>query len=170
MPSIPDFQDEITPPAREDFQEELATQQAALRKMIEVYITHTFLDPLKTEPADTQLRTQFARTCVGIQELDRALHEYQRLIEMDRNEAGHFNNIGNVYFLKGAIEEALKSYEQAAELEPDNEEIRSNIDIALRALDKGGVVRKAPEIGPLGKDRTKADEAGMDEDRLYWAE
>jgi tetratricopeptide (TPR) repeat protein len=59
-----------------------------------------------------------------------------------------YNNLGNLYYAKGRIDEAIQHYLMAAEIEPDNYRIYYNLGIAYR---KKGMHDKAREYFQLEK-------------------
>lgn len=70
-------------------------------------------------------------------EYDSALIYYQSIIEEGKTSAALYYNIGNSYYKKGLLAEAILYYERAAQLSPDDVDIKQNLEIAhARTIDK----------------------------------
>src|SRR6266436_615028 len=109
-------------------------------------------------------------------EADIAILEYETVIELDRNEAGAYANLGWCKLLIGSIEEAIPAPERALRLSPrDNRGgnwcarialvplLRSHPDEAILWLKKGGQRQSGATVRsrlpclclwPKGRDRT----------------
>ena len=47
------------------------------------------------------------------------IESYKKAIELDPDDAGAYNNLGNAYRKQGNLTKAIESYEKAIELKPD---------------------------------------------------
>jgi len=65
----------------------------------------------------------------------KALQHYQRVTQLNHGYADIHNNMGVIYYLKKDYKNALKQFETAMELLPDNREIGHRVE-RLRKLVK----------------------------------
>ena len=63
-----------------------------------------------------------------------AIDYYQKLLALQPNIPGAYNNIGHCYFALGKAKSAIKTYRKALEIEPDNIHVLSNMGNAFLAL------------------------------------
>jgi tetratricopeptide (TPR) repeat protein len=169
-PSPPQFEGEIPPPRKEDLQESLTSDRLSLKELMEAFIDRTYVGPLGKRPGDLELRFDLARVYLAIGEYDRAIAEYQRLLEAHADPARVYNNMGIAYFLKGEVWEAAQQFKRAMELDPQDEGIRGNLELSLSALGKEERDALAREMGVSVSGEEKAAEFEVDEESFYWRE
>jgi protein O-mannosyl-transferase len=64
-------------------------------------------------------------------QLDEAVVQYQKALEIDPNYAEAHNNLGAALFQKGQLDEAVVQYQKALEIDPNFVEAHSNLGAAL---------------------------------------
>lgn len=62
----------------------------------------------------------------------------ERAVELRAGHAPSFNNLARAYYQLGLPELAGAAYEEALELDPENEIARSNLDLLLQSAGAGG--------------------------------
>ena len=73
-----------------------------------------------------------------------SLREYEAILSSGMESAELYFNMGNAYFKLGDLPNAILHYEKAKKLSPDDEDIRTNLEIAnLKTVDK---VEAKPEL------------------------
>lgn len=72
----------------------------------------------------------------------RAAELYEQSGEQDGTSAAYFYNLGNAYYKSGVYPRAILNYERALLLDPGNEDVRFNLEMAQ--------ARIADKIEPLG--------------------
>ena len=73
-------------------------------------------------------------------EYDKAIKEYNKIIEKGFESGAIYYNLGNCYFKKGKLGKALLNYEKAKRLIPRDSDLESNYKYA-RSLVKGGFIK-----------------------------
>ena len=85
-------------------------------------------------------------------ELQKAIAEFERAIELDPNNADAYRNLGTVTYRSGRAEDAMTAYEQAVELNPNHGEAYGDLTwvyIELGKLPEAIVAgEKAVELAP----------------------
>ena len=69
---------------------------------------------------------QFAIKSAELQLWNEAIFRWQHILKIEPQNAKVHNNLGVAYEAAGKIDEAIKAYERATELEPDNKFYRFN--------------------------------------------
>jgi SpoIID/LytB domain protein len=103
---------------------------------------------------------RLAEVCRRLGDDDRALESYTRALKKDGSFKGAHWRMARLYAAKGALRNALRKYEQAMGVEPDNEVLRKEAKlVALRAPGEASEARqerrkkweewKAPEETPV---------------------
>jgi tetratricopeptide (TPR) repeat protein len=93
---------------------------------------------------------------------DEAIYRWKRVLEENPRSVSAHNNLGVAYEKKGLWEEALKEYETASKLDPENSYVKYNFDrfkSAREAVKKdreetekdGGIKEKDGEKGGYGQ-------------------
>ena len=167
----PPFAGDASPPGREVMLEEVAQQRAAVEELIDRHIERRYLDPLKVNPDNSSLWLELTRTYVRLGRYEVAIKSAtSRLLDLGGQDAGLLDQLGNVYYLKGELEQAALFYRQAADLAPEDADILRNLGRALAALGKsdGGKVR--PLVDTPSHESLKKGEVEMDENSFYWKE
>lgn len=84
--------------------------------------------------ADTRIINGNAAYTAG--KYDEAIAQYEDLLKTDESAALYYN-LGNAYYKTGKLAAAILNYERAALLDPNNEDIKSNLELAkLQTVDK----------------------------------
>jgi tetratricopeptide (TPR) repeat protein len=78
---------------------------------------------LKQSPDSTPLHLLLASTAIKAGKLDLAAEQYEWLRSKDPNSELAYSSLGDVYQLKGDVNNALKSYEKAREFAPNDPRI-----------------------------------------------
>jgi Flp pilus assembly protein TadD len=68
-------------------------------------------------------------------EVDEAIHQFQKALQIKPNDAEIHNNLGNALLQKGEVDEAITHFQKALQIKPDDAEIHNNLGNAL--LQKG---------------------------------
>jgi len=85
-------------------------------------------------------------------QVDEAMHQYQKALEINPNYDQAYNNLGNALLQKGQVAEAIADFQETLEINPNIEEAHNNLGNALvqeGAVDQGMTqIQKALEINP----------------------
>lgn len=65
---------------------------------------------------------------------DKAVSEYEQLLQTNKQSATVYYNLGNAYFKQGALGHALLNYERAYRLKPSDKDIKANLNFARTQL------------------------------------
>ena len=99
------------------------------------------------DTSKTEAYNRFAIKAAQAQLWNEAVFRWNQVINIDPEDAKAHNNLGVAYEALGNMDEAIASYQQAAELEPSNKYYRLNYRrcrIHLRR--SGGNDEDAPEL------------------------
>lgn len=92
-----------------------------------------------------------------------AIAAYTRVLSAEPNDAGSWNNLGNIYAAQGQVDDAITAFEHAITYRSDSPEIYLNLADVLRRADRAGprlkVARDAARIAP--DNRMVQTELGM---------
>jgi len=99
---------------------------------------------------------------------DEALGSYRRALEGRGGELAEsaVYNMGNCLFMKGDLEGAIEQYKKALKINPNDEDAKHNLELALRRLQENraqpqsGGGEKAPREG--GEEESRGEAAGED--------
>lgn len=72
---------------------------------------------------------------LGMKQVDFALEHFQRLVEIDPNNANSYDSLGDAWLAKGRLEEAIHAYRKALTLDPD---FLASLDHLGKTLEKAG--------------------------------
>ncbi len=76
-------------------------------------------------------------------EYTNAVETYERLVETGFESEALFYNLGNAYYKSGQVGKSILNYERARLLDPDDEDIQQNLEIAgLSTVDRFEVLPK----------------------------
>ncbi len=76
---------------------------------------------------------------------DEAIKQYKSILEEGLESGNLYYNLGNCYFKKGKLGEAIFYYEKARRLTPQDRDLESNYEYA-RSLIKGGTVSRQESL------------------------
>ncbi len=94
---------------------------------------------MQEDPGLAQLHKNAGDHAYRAAQYDEALDAYQRAARFNPALGDDvFLRMGNIHYRRGESLEAMRHWERALELEPDNEIVRSNIDAARRAVASAG--------------------------------
>lgn len=108
----------------------------------------TLRKALELNPDSTDTHLHMGLCWYELERYDEAVAAYERALKCDKKDPAVHYNLGNVYYEKGVrdesyFEKALKQYEKASKLDPDDLKSQNNIaDCCLRL----GKVKKARRI------------------------
>jgi protein O-mannosyl-transferase len=114
-------------------------------------------ETLWTDTLAKNPNTWFGRCNLGVVlfqkgQVDEAVAQYQKALEINPNYVAAHYNLGNALFQKGQLEEALAQYQKAVEINPNDAEAHINLGNALfqnEQLDEAlAQFQKAIEINP----------------------
>lgn len=84
-----------------------------------------------TEPAN-ETAVSAANALAESGHATEAIEVYEQLIAAGAHDSALYFNLGNAYFRTGNLASAVANYERAAELAPRDDDIRANLELALR--------------------------------------
>ena len=91
--------------------------------------------PKRVEPYYNAANAQYR-----MEQYDEALRDYDEALKYadgDLRAQGFFNK-GNVYFTAEQYPEAIESYKEVLRIQPDNEDAKHNLELALSMLPQEG--------------------------------
>jgi protein O-mannosyl-transferase len=103
-----------------------------------------FSSALRAYPGSAQMNMALADVFLSRGEVDRALVSYRASVDIVESPMA-YNNIGNVYAEKGALDKAIEAYERAVELGPEYAEAWSNLGLTARRKGQSGLAVEAFE-------------------------
>ncbi len=87
-----------------------------------------YLTALTNFPQDLSLYSAIALTYHNQQDLDNAILYYQKIIQLDPNQAADaYNNLGNIYYSKQDLDQARQYFQKALQLNPNHPTARQNL-------------------------------------------
>jgi tetratricopeptide (TPR) repeat protein len=87
---------------------------------------------LSRDPNSVISYTIRARAYYELNEFDKAIADCNQAIRLDRNNAGAYNIRGNSYGKKGDYKRAISDWQAAIRINPNLEEAKFNIDLAMQ--------------------------------------
>ncbi len=87
-----------------------------------------YLRALQLRPDDIRALNNLGFTYQAQGEFDKAINMFNRVIELTGGSAVAYNNLASVYYRKGLIDSAEVLWEKALKLDPENAQIRKNLD------------------------------------------
>ena len=91
-------------------------------EVLRLYSTPDTLDtsaPEQTEATDT--------TGVGAEHAEQVIEKVEEMLDIETPSAEVYDHAGDIYFMCGEPEEAIKFWKEALKLEPDNKKIKQKI-------------------------------------------
>ena len=109
------------------------------------------------------------RVYESVDELDTAIEEYKKSIELGAGYADVHNSLGRVYVKKGLFEEAEKEFEIAIEINPHYLEAKRNLDELLSrvALIKKEKITKHKKETPVSFKKTYVQEKKFNKNYIF---
>jgi tetratricopeptide (TPR) repeat protein len=105
----------------------LAWRQTTYWQNSETLWTHALAHTVRNFVAHSNLGDDFAESG----QVDAAIHQYQRALEIRPNSAQVNYNLGNVLVKNGQVSLAVAHYQKALEIKPDHAKAHNNLGIAL---------------------------------------
>jgi len=98
-----------------------------------VYESHEtlWMDTLRHNPAAWSAYNNLGSAFLRKKQLDKAIEQFQKALEINPNNAGAHNNLGDALSQKGRIDEAIEQFQKALEINPNFAEAHSNLGNAL---------------------------------------
>ncbi len=112
---------------------------------------------LQDQPTIEQYN-QFAIKSAELQLWNEAIFRWQHILQIEPQNAKVHNNLGVAYEAVGKIDEAIKAYERATELEPENKFYRFNYRKCRMQVQRNRVKPPAAEKEDV------PDQSGLDQD------
>ncbi len=81
-------------------------------------------------------------TYIYVERFEEAIEQCQASIEIQSNRWETYNNLGTVYLVMGAYQNAIDTYEKALKMKPKSQILLFNLDIAKQRLAKSMVSDK----------------------------
>jgi tetratricopeptide (TPR) repeat protein len=93
----------------------------------------TFLKALETDPLNPKIQLNLGRTFEANEEWDKAAATYKGALKLLENDPSlRFEtlfNLGGVLAKQGKIDEALATYQECLDLNPESKEVKTNIEL-----------------------------------------
>jgi len=71
-----------------------------------------------------------------------AIYRWEKAVEIDPTYAAAYNDLAIAYEHEGQLDKARKAYEKAAELDPNNPEIKQNFELFKEINDRTGSAKE----------------------------
>jgi len=111
----------------------LAFFKASLENLMHGRYEQTIIDcnqVLRFDPTSAVTFTIRARAFYELGDLDRAIADCTQAIRHDRNNIGALNIRAGAYIKKGDFDRAIRDWESVLRINPDMEDVKSNIERA----------------------------------------
>ena len=140
---------------------------AAYEEALDAYEEAQERDPEKGEPYYNAANAQYR-----MEAYDEALRDYDEALkyaEGDLRAQGFFNK-GNVYFDEEAWPEAIESYKEVLRIQPDNEDAKHNLELALSQIppeeeqEQGEEPEENQETGPQEQEQEQQQDQQEQQD------
>jgi tetratricopeptide (TPR) repeat protein len=113
-------------------------------KKIAVLVATILLVAFHAVAQDPEQSAAQAAKAYNAKQYPEAIAQYEKIIDSGFESYGLYYNLGNAYFRNNEIAQAILYYEKALKLDPNNEDIKHNIDVVNSKLaDK---VEMVPEL------------------------
>ncbi len=99
----------------------------------------------RTQPVDAQA-VNVANQLYEVGHYREAAQMYEQFVSQGIIDSSVFYNLGNAYYKMGDLGKAILNYQQAAQLNPRDADVRANLELARRQV---GVMVPAGAPGPL---------------------
>ena len=90
---------------------------------------------IKADPNSAVSYTIRARAYYELNEYDKAIADCSQAIKLDKNNATAYNIRGNSYGRKGDYKRAISDWQAAVRINPNLEEAKYNIELAMKQQD-----------------------------------
>jgi tetratricopeptide (TPR) repeat protein/sugar lactone lactonase YvrE len=121
-------------PGGEHVKLKLGREHAALLTRSLERLVRPYRALLQADPKDQEARMQIAIVYARNGLAEPALHELERILELNAGSSAAHNNRGNIYYTQGEYERALEAYRYAAQLDPSDGGIKLNLALAQYRL------------------------------------
>jgi ligand-binding sensor domain-containing protein len=161
----------VAPPERGAIAGALEAERVVLKGMIDEQIERAYLDAMRAGDADSDLRTRLLRVYVALRRYDDAISAALDFLIDDRgDEAATHNHLGIAYFLKGEVKQAAYHFQQAVDVDPQDEGMRRNLGQALWTLGRTDQAIPDELLATATAVPLKGDVAQLDGSSFYWVE
>lgn len=106
-------------------------KEGQLEQALEAYEAIT-----AAEPSNAWAYSRVGAIMAQWERVDEAEAALSRAIELDRKLAQAHSNLGNIYYVRGDYEGALRKYQDAIAINPDNPVFHQNLHAANKKLGK----------------------------------
>ena len=169
-PATPRFDKPAEAPGRDLLADAVASQSAALDRLMEEWIQRTYVRRLEESSRDGTLWLRLGRVYVALRKYPEAISTgYSHLRLMGETAAG-LNQLGIAHYLGGDLDGAAYCFSKAVELEPDDAGYRRNREQALARLEPGtrSMATAGSETGT--ESGTRGDRLEVTDASFYWGE
>ncbi len=150
--TLPNADVKFTKVKREEIEAKYKAELETLGRQRLANLSEGYIAALKKNPKDmtslAQLGVLYGENGLHTE----ALEQFQKMLAVDKNNAVALNNIGNISFLQGRLDDAKQAYESALKVSPDDPGIMVNLARILYQLNKKddakAMFHKAAEIDP----------------------
>ena len=94
-----------------------------------------YLEAVRLNPYDDKAHFNFANMCVRLGRLDEAIVHYRESLRINPGVARAHNNFGIILAQGGKVDEAIHHFKEALRLEPDLQDVKKNLNHAMRLLE-----------------------------------
>ncbi len=113
-----------------------AMEFAAKKELLGPTIGNSLQDAIHDEPANGELRFIFGLFCQSIGMLDLAVVNYLEAIQLGKNDAVSYHNLGSAYYVQKKKDQAMEAWETSVKLDPPLAEPHFALGIMLGNLGK----------------------------------
>jgi Ca-activated chloride channel family protein len=121
-----------------------------------------YRDAQTEKPDLSELHFNAGRTFYELEQYDDAAREFGRAAETDdlQLKAESLLNLGNAHFKSQKLQEAVESYKEALDIQPQNSSSKQNLKLALSMMQK----QEQPQQGQPQNDQENQDQENQEQD------
>jgi len=108
-----------------------------MKKWLIIILFYLLFGPVTAQVTEMQNLLQQANQLYADNQYNAAIELYEKILQGNYESPALYFNLGNAYFKEGNIPAAILNYEKALKLDPTDNDIRYNLDLAnSRIVDK----------------------------------